>query len=64
VDKDSEKWRWEMMKKSVPAAAVVFLVLLLPGILMCQPLEQVIDQKIIFRAVTRLRTASGNSSWT
>ncbi len=36
-----------MMKKSVPAAAVVFLVLLLPGILMCQPLEQVIDQKII-----------------
>lgn len=35
------------MKKSVPAAAVVFLVLLLPGILMCQPLEQVIDQKII-----------------
>ncbi len=53
-----------MMKKSVPAAAVVFLVLLLPGILMCQPLEQVIDQKIIFRAVTRLRTASGNSSWT
>ena len=35
------------MKKSVPAAAVVFLVVLLPGILMCQPLEQVIDQRII-----------------